>query len=145
MPGYEEHKKFANNAAKLADYLETVPDENHDQETWTTGPVEGLKQHACGTSACALGWAVVSGEFEELSYRPAGHNETNIPDFISPKVVGMDASWWMAGHKVFGDIILSEVFEDLHASKQETIDRLRECARYHCDIAKLLAPKKVNP
>lgn len=58
---------------KLADFLETVPDEHFDIGSWRNGQVKdepgavtdtALVSHACGTTGCAVGWACAMPEFQ---------------------------------------------------------------------------------
>lgn len=43
---------------KLADYLDTIPEENYDQNTFLRTHQDYCKaEPICGTAACALGWA----------------------------------------------------------------------------------------
>ena len=41
---------------QLAAFLMRVPDEHFSMRNWGQ---EGFAQHACGTAACAMGWATV--------------------------------------------------------------------------------------
>lgn len=45
---------------KLAEFLETVPEERFDLSNWATGKLED-----CNTAACAVGWACAIPEFKE--------------------------------------------------------------------------------
>lgn len=53
---------------KLADVLDKVPGHMWDFSTWVDGPGD-LADPACGTTACALGWATVMPEFRDLGLR----------------------------------------------------------------------------
>lgn len=51
---------------KLADFLDTVPDDRFDMHTWASG---GFEPEACGTVACAAGWACTIFKDEGLHLR----------------------------------------------------------------------------
>lgn len=51
---------FRTRAGELANLLETIPDEEHDQETWAVLSSDD-NGHFCKTPQCALGWAVHRG------------------------------------------------------------------------------------
>lgn len=60
----ERYKFLLENHKKLIKVLEDLPDAAHEQDIWLEVP----KDNPCGTTGCALGWAVASGEFTGLGY-----------------------------------------------------------------------------
>lgn len=48
---------------KLAAFLETVPPERFDYNTWAGEDWQGKPDLSCGTTACAFGWATAIPEF----------------------------------------------------------------------------------
>lgn len=56
-------KQKAENCDKLANILEAVPPRQFDMGDWVEPKANG-----CGTRACALGWAALSGQFEGLAW-----------------------------------------------------------------------------
>jgi len=65
---------------KLADFLDTVPRKHFDMNIYVEGirtgdgeyKIDGLINHECGTSACALGWACTMPEFRKAGLRLSG-------------------------------------------------------------------------
>ncbi len=57
------HKK---RLLKLADFLYTLPRNRFDFSTWVGDDWDGKANLACGTTACALGWATTMPEFRRL-------------------------------------------------------------------------------
>lgn len=129
-----EFKAWANNCARLAEFLATVPDELHDQRNFvdfTDGyGYDALckhdVEHACGTSACAMGWAAVSKQFDGLRY----DYEIN-----GPSINGHYIGWDEAADKYFGPYSMHGVFLSM-GDKADTIDRLTKLATTYCDMAK---------
>jgi hypothetical protein len=64
----------------LAEFLEHVPDERFDYLSWVGNEWEGKEDLSCGTSACALGWAITLPEFRNMGLRlrrlPHGMSQT---------------------------------------------------------------------
>lgn len=144
MSDYERYKMYANNADKLANLLETVPDEQHDQKHWV---IQGPE---CGTLCCAMGWATVSGQFEGLevnSQKNTIRDDVEINgrryNGITPEgaiLNGREASFEEAATHLFGILVTDDVFMRTSTPKQTVINQLRKYADYHCALAKELAP-----
>ncbi len=137
-------RNWSNNCAKLADFLETVPDQLHDQGSF----VEAVKYddgdhlilsrreekelikaarkfdvvHACNTTACAMGWAALSSQFKGLRYDYKSD---------SPVLNGRITDWDLAGLPYFGERAYKEVFYTF-GDKEQTVDHLRELAADYC-------------
>lgn len=99
------------NRLKLADMLEhRVTDEQFNMETYT---------NECGTVGCALGIAVLSGEFCGL-----GWNQTKMQyvhgSYIFPVIDGRRAAWWEAGELFFGERAMNLVFQDTLPRSRKT-------------------------
>ena len=63
---------------RLADFLDTVPDERFDFGVWAGQDWGGKADLSCGTVACALGWATALPEFQALGMRLARAGDGNI-------------------------------------------------------------------
>lgn len=106
------------NHKRLIKIMEALPIEHHDQAHWAY--FEGEHPDlACGTSACALGWAALSGEIPRLSAYP---NESNK---FMPLVDGRMIMWETAGALLFGVRTLNEVFLNLSLTKDQVIEKLK--------------------
>ena len=58
---------------KLADRLDTVPREKFDMDTWGSGGAgRTWRSTACGTTACACGWATTIPEFKKAGLKLTG-------------------------------------------------------------------------
>lgn len=65
----QQRRTFANRLLRLRDYLKTVKDSKYEHECLVSGVDP---KHPCGTSACAMGHAVVSGKFPAMGLRVQG-------------------------------------------------------------------------
>lgn len=54
---------------RLADFLDALPPERFNYNTWVGPNWKGAQDLSCGTTACALGWAATMPEFRELGLR----------------------------------------------------------------------------
>ncbi len=54
---------------KLADFLDTVPEERFNFRKWVNNDWGGKADLSCGTQACALGWATTIPSFRKLGLR----------------------------------------------------------------------------
>ena len=113
----QKRRTFANRLLRLRDYLKTVKDSKYDH----CSLVEGVdKKHPCGTTACAMGHAVVSGKFPKLNARLRGgsfetHCDVNV--FITPEDVvdnktGKEFNAAIRANKYFGPKSWREIFDD---------------------------------
>lgn len=140
---YETAKMYANNCDKLANLLELIPDEQHDQANWI------VKAPECGTVCCAMGWAAQSRQFEGLKpCNAVGKCERTVKNFgrisvkfsIGVTLNGQRMDFENAGAMLFGREVVRDVFMRIDASKKKTIKYLREYAEQYCNKAKYLAP-----
>ncbi len=127
MTEAEKLRMYSNNCAKLADFLKTVPDEKHNQATWVTNTLYQPTGTAwyCGTTACAMGWAAVSKEFEGLRY-DRNHGVT---------INGRESDWATASLDYFGRDVFYDVFLKA-GTKEEVIEKLYEKAGKFCAQSK---------
>lgn len=142
MSKYEQYKRWSNNAAKLADVLRDLPDEQHNQSLW------GMQGHSCGTVGCAMGWAAMSRQFldQGLDFKfsdkdplmAALRSVYNAEKGLTFIYKGKENNLSAAIHDLFGPEIRADVFLNTYRSKQATIDRLMRYAEAHCSRAKLL-------
>jgi len=94
-------KQQRRNRLHLADMLENrIADKNFNIRVWTND---------CGTVGCALGIAVLSGEF---GY---GWNKG------LPVKNGREAYWWEVGPDLFGDYTYTNVFTDFNPRSRQTV------------------------
>ncbi len=144
---------WSQNCIKLADFLEKKPDSSHDQCSWA----EPNSDAPCGTRACAMGWAAMSGLFEGLQYilkaekrrtKNAASWDTDgvylnalpseqeadklLVDYSSidfcAAVNGKETSFDQAGYLYFGGDVTRSVFFHTSRSKKGTIAALRAWA-----------------
>lgn len=54
---------------KLARFLRTIPRKRFDYSNWVGENWKGSQDLKCGTTGCALGWAVTMPEFRRLGLR----------------------------------------------------------------------------
>jgi hypothetical protein len=54
---------------KLANLLDTLPEERFCYEQWVGSDWEGKSNLSCGTTACAFGWATTIHSFRKLGLR----------------------------------------------------------------------------
>lgn len=127
-----KYKTFSENCFKLANLLKHVPKDAHDQGSW----MEGNSRHACGTSACAMGWAALSGQFEGLSHaltpinpRKDRHDSREIDRAIAEEgevctLGGKEMYIFEAAEELFGSQVTHYVFYDTERNKARTIKAL---------------------
>lgn len=61
---------YKNRLLKLADFLDTVPDERFNFRRWVSSNWDGKTPlHLCNTTACAFGWATAVPLFRKLGLR----------------------------------------------------------------------------
>lgn len=121
---------MASNCEKLADLMERVPKQNHNQDTFIEGDgqfPDNKNQHACGTVACGLGWAALSHVIPGLQYKFDNPLKPSF-DSVTPTVNGEEASWGEAGYMFFGEDAFEETFMETSLSKEQLIENLREHA-----------------
>lgn len=78
----------------LADFLEAIPRDRIDLRSWRVGVFFlGHNDHKCGTTACALGWATVMPEFQDLglAFRATEGGFDGAPSVPMP---GMKGDTW---------------------------------------------------
>ena len=130
-----EHLLFyADNCERLADYMERLPAEEHDQSRYA---------NPCGTPACALGWAAFSNLFEGLQFgvKPSKADPASDPLIMLPVVNGGYFNWDDAGRYFFGMAAETRVFDNPDLSKGEVVARLREVA---AEYRALLSPTEFS-
>lgn len=89
-------KQQRKNRLHLADMLENrIEDKNFKMDEWTND---------CGTIGCALGIAILSGEFEGFRW---GKDDFGFP---IPVKRGKAVSWNTAGEDIFGCRAMQDVF-----------------------------------
>ena len=116
-----EHMLFyADNCERLADFMERLPAEEHNQ---------GRYANPCGTPACALGWAAFSNLFEGLQFgvKPAGY-PGGYPLTLLPVINGGRFDWDKTGRYFFGRAAETRVFDNPSLSKRKVVARLRDVA-----------------
>lgn len=117
-----EHMLFyADNCERLADYMERLPAEEHNQ---------GRYANPCGTPACALGWAAFSNLFEGLQFGvlPSSADPTDDPLKLLPVINGGRFNWDEAGRYFFGMAAETRVFDNPSLTKGAVVARLRDLA-----------------
>lgn len=124
MSTYENYKRWSNNCAKLSDILEKLPARQHDQRRWAS-----TDEHTCRTTGCAMGWAAMSGQIENLSSEVEDGRVYCLSD-------GKEVSWDAAAIQHFGPAVYHQVFLDLESNKKDIVRQLRVQARVLCDQAK---------
>lgn len=133
------------NCAKLADLLETVPAKQFDMSLWASFDPDSQPEagHSCGTVGCAMGWAAVSGQFQDqgLSYGlqfddsegqtrwALTRHEVNkgYKDGYEPECIfkGELIDFDDAGLEVFGEQAVNDVFLCIKITQKEAVTRLR--------------------
>lgn len=157
-------KQQRENCGKLADFLEQKfsGSDNFQMHNWVYQPTDakslskwergGVSSNECGTVCCALGWAAMSGQFEDqgLSYAVRGfldlhkpltdedyviarttHEETQLlRNGYTPEatVDGKIVEWADAGIKLFGEHATANIFYHGGILGREAVRRLREVA-----------------
>lgn len=117
-----EHMTFyADNCERLANYMERLPEEDHNQTRYA---------NPCGTPACALGWAAFSNLFEGLQFGvlPNSADPTGDPLTLLPVINGGRFNWYDTGRYFFGMAAETRVFDNLDLSERAVVARLREVA-----------------
>jgi len=73
---------------KMADFVETLPEENFDLSIWK-------QVNLCGTVCCAVGWAIEKKLFPELSFRHVYCSNYPVPRILPEntryELLGFDA------------------------------------------------------
>jgi len=129
---WERQKFLSDNCVKLAQFLEDLPDDNHDQRLW-------LAVHSCGTVGCALGWAVNAQLLEGLDTHPFKilTMRSDTEDRVVSTVVNRPRlSWEEVGVRYFGQTVFDQVFLNIDNDRITTINALYDHARTLCDNAK---------
>lgn len=103
------------NHKKLVAVLEGTASNAHNQAKWAR-----KSSNHCGTAACAMGWAVLSGEFENME----ANTDLGIIEFI--RFRGEPMFITEAAEKEFGLVTLNDVFYNTKSSKCETITALKK-------------------
>lgn len=104
------------NCLKLADVLEAIPEDRFDMAEWG-------RESECGTTACALGWAVLSNAFPGLSAIRLRCYGGGI--CLAPAIDAVETSWGNAGRRYFGYDVWENVFLGGAAKREEVIEQLR--------------------
>lgn len=82
---------------KLAAFLDTVPRQRFNYETWVGASWQGAPDLSCGTTACALGWAASMPTFRRL-----GLHLVAIPG------VNPNSEWESGAYVVYGNLEAEE-------------------------------------
>lgn len=122
---------LARNMRKLAKLMRRLPKERHDQGSFANS--DG--QHACKTTACALGWAAMTHLIPGLQYDfdqtdvwgDEGEKETNMR-FVQPMMNGKKVDWDTAGAVFFGDEALHDIFWNPSLDRYTIADELERRA-----------------
>lgn len=131
-------KEIVENHKRLIAIMEALPEEKHRQSIWGRYLDNDPRPEACGTSACALGWAALSGEIPGLSCKPNEkfHECMKFHEF-KPVLDGHEADlsgWRFVGERCFGPVTQERVFDIAWLTKDQVIDklkiRLREIEKY---------------
>lgn len=82
----------------LSDFLRTVPPDRFDLDYWASaaGGRRTFAPDACGTTACAIGWACTLPAFNAAGLRLDGVN----PSYLDQD--GFERRGWAAADRVFG-------------------------------------------
>ena len=99
----KQREKFAERLLQLANILDKVPRKAYDHSSY---------KNDCGTTACALGWAVDSGEFKGLNLK---FKKESTDDYLLvvtriPKYSGLSFSEDDEADRYFGEGIYHQVF-----------------------------------
>ena len=102
-------KKQHENRQILADFLDnTLTDRQFNMQSWT----ENVARNHCNTVGCAMGWAAMSGQIEDLgwNYNPEDKDMPVKERGVIPIVGGKAVGWDEAARAFFGEEAYSEVF-----------------------------------
>lgn len=121
----------AANRQKLIEILEKVPPEDFAMREFA----ERKEEHECGTVACALGHAAISGQFEGLSFAFVERPSMIYPNEMLPAVAtalvdGGEVDWDVVGVSYFGRKVTWDVFYGMYqvgrgyAAKRAVIDAI---------------------
>lgn len=83
-------KKGKKRLLKLADLLETVDERRFNLFSWSD---PNFYEHKCGTTACAVGWAMTIPSFKRAGLVPEGY--WNVPTYKRSR-------GWLAIQEFFG-------------------------------------------
>lgn len=140
---------YATNCMKLANYMEALPEEQHDQGTYAhTKDKNGYDLQDCGTPACALGHAAYSNLVPGLQFgiallrgltsdqryeidasRYLGENDDRV--IAMPVINGGWTHWHSAGRYFFGYLAESLVFDQSAHSKFRVVQLLRRIGTFY--------------
>lgn len=128
----ERYKFVIENHKKLLRLLHSVTAQQHEQGVWARNAPE----NPCGTAACALGWAVISGEFDGLRYCMTPDSRHYIPVVNNRYVtIGNEApttpffdggDFMRVGYWYFGGNTTNDVFGDLDLSLSSVIKQIEQ-------------------
>lgn len=115
---------------KLADILEQVPEAAFDMGEYSR--TKYPESNECGTVACALGHAAISGEFPGLSAE--FHERERFGETIIETVLHVGGvpypSWYTTGECYFGEDVNERIFHNMFGhDKDEVIEALRNWGR----------------
>lgn len=116
---------LSENCRKLADFLCTVPDSDHNQHSW----VYESEHSTCGTVGCAMGWAALSHVIPGLQYLKQG-------GAYRPAINGKASDWVRAPISFFGTRAMEKIFQDIFAGRIKTINRLYRESERLCELHK---------
>jgi hypothetical protein len=74
----------------LADFLDTVPEEQFCFAMWVDDNYNGRPLRGCGTTACAMGWATQIPEFQALGLALVDLARPYRPNMFEPAILGTD-------------------------------------------------------
>lgn len=123
------YKFLLDNHKKLLKIMKDVTDAQHRQGVWAVDEPANV----CGTAACALGWAVLSGDFDGLrycyydgEYYPVVNGGYVTHNAVYPLDNGVP-DYTRVGEAYFGLHTTRYVFHNARLSKETVVLRLREC------------------
>lgn len=110
------------NCATLADYLEGVPDPQVYMGTWVLRVRTEGSEPECGTTACAAGWAALSGLIPGLGWQDRRGELRG----VSPVVNGVATTFHVVVEHFFPARAKGVFFSD--APREAVIAKLRACS-----------------
>lgn len=131
-------KKQRENCRELAKILIDVPPRHFDMRGWAKqGPEDDT--NFCGSSGCAMGWAAMSGQIDDLGWAAKSRKDptkwaTSLKDanfgHVHPLSNGKIMGWEEAARRHFGDETLGHVFAATSIDRAEAVGRLLKLADY---------------
>ncbi len=123
----------------LADFLDKLPPDRFDYETWVGPDWQGHQDLSCGTRACALGWAATLPRFRRLGLRLAMWDDGSLKGIVKlkndndPTAYGSPAA---AAQAIFGDESKNLFFpteEERDYTPREVAQKIRRFVERHSE------------